>query len=306
MTRRLFCFILSVFLAGQTAKAISLRVAEYNIDQNGFGYGIPTEQGIAPQLALIQSTIPNVDILGLIEAERGCSASNLVDGPNFFATALGLYSYYAVEFVKNTDIATVCTTGNAILSRYPLENFETIRFTAQCCDYPNRTGGRIMSIGHINRSYLGTSRGLYVIVVHLEAGGSSLETIVAGIYAREAQLEEVKSYVQSQIDPERDDVIIFGDFNAPSANLPDFLSPIRILKEIGFKDTFEEIPIMERATVPGTSAGDCLFALEIPSQLDYIFIRSKNVNITQPQIVINRDSRMLSDHFPVSAMLTLN
>ena len=217
-----------------------------------------------------------------------------------------MYSYYAVEFVKNTDNAVVCTTGNAILSRYPLENFETIRFAAQCCDYPSRTGGRIMSIGHINRSYLGTSRGLYVIALHLEAGGSSLETIVAGIYTREAQLEEVKSYIQSQIDPEQDDVIILGDLNAPSANLTDFLSPLRILKEIEFRDTFEGIPIMERATVPRTLAGDCLFDLDIPLQLDYIFIRSKGANIMRPQIVINNDSRMFSDHFPVSAILTLN
>lgn len=283
--------------------AVLLHIAEYNIDQNGAGTSGVDEQGTQPQAELLSATIPQIDILGLIEIDRGCAASNYTDGPEYFGEKLGLnYSYYAVEFVKNFENnKSTCTTGNAVLSRYPMDSFKTVPFDQQCCSYSFRSGGRIMSIGHISNTHLGSSKGLYVIVLHLEAGGSDFLGISQGLYTREAQLLQLKAYIQSNIDPQQDNVIVFGDFNAPIIEEIKILAPTQHLNEIGFYDVFHDIPKQERTTVVNSPIGDCLFMAGYDFQLDYIFFRGKYSNQSQAGIVKNNVSTVISDHLPIFA-----
>ncbi len=119
-------FLSIVFLAtaGSTLYTTRIRIFEprkgslvamtYNIQQANDDYG---ERSYQKQLALIQRVEP--DILVLQESDSSRISLNNNDFVRYYAGKLGYYSYYG-------PMTTTGTYGTAILSRYPLQNPQTI------------------------------------------------------------------------------------------------------------------------------------------------------------------------------------
>jgi endonuclease/exonuclease/phosphatase family metal-dependent hydrolase len=81
--------------------------------------------------------IPAPDIVLLSEADRGCRRSGYENTAREWAQALGMNYVFGVEFVElprclgpGGRIDRPCEHGNAVLSRYPLENARLVRHTA--------------------------------------------------------------------------------------------------------------------------------------------------------------------------------
>jgi len=91
----------------------TLRVFTYNIRQ---GYDDAGERNFDGQLALIRSMQP--DIIGLQECDPARIAGGNADIVAYFADRLDMYSYYGPSPVAGTF-------GDALLSRYPIENPRT-------------------------------------------------------------------------------------------------------------------------------------------------------------------------------------
>ena len=92
----------------------SLVAMTYNIQQANDDFG---ERSYQEQLALIQQVEP--DILALQESDSSRISLNNNDFVRYYAGKLGYYSYYGPTSITGTY-------GTAILSRYPLQNPQTI------------------------------------------------------------------------------------------------------------------------------------------------------------------------------------
>lgn len=92
----------------------SLVAMTYNIQQANDDLG---ERSYQEQLALIQEVEP--DILALQESDSSRISLNNNDFVRYYAGKLGYYSYYGPTSIAGTF-------GTAILSRYPIQNPETI------------------------------------------------------------------------------------------------------------------------------------------------------------------------------------
>lgn len=120
---------------------IELNIIEYNIDRNGYGGDGTNESGLDPIISLLQNSnlIPIPDIITLSEVGRGCESygGQNISGALEIAKAFGFYYTYAVEYVvvSESDDVNECSIGNALLSRYPIQNIQQLRFETQCCRY---------------------------------------------------------------------------------------------------------------------------------------------------------------------------
>jgi len=92
----------------------SLVAMTYNIQQANDDFG---ERSYQEQLALIQQVEP--DILALQESDSSRISLNNNDFVRYFAGKMGYYAYYGPTSITGTY-------GTAILSRYPLQNPQTI------------------------------------------------------------------------------------------------------------------------------------------------------------------------------------
>ena len=92
----------------------SLVVMTYNIQQANDDFG---ERSYQKQLALIQQVEP--DILALQESDSSRISLNNNDFVRYYAGKMGYYTYYGPTPITGTY-------GTAILSRYPLQNPQTI------------------------------------------------------------------------------------------------------------------------------------------------------------------------------------
>jgi len=93
---------------------ISIVVMTYNIQQANDDFG---ERSYQEQLALIRQVEP--DILVLQESDSSRISLNNNDFVRYYAGKLGYYSYYGPTTITGTY-------GTAILSRYPLQNTQTV------------------------------------------------------------------------------------------------------------------------------------------------------------------------------------
>jgi endonuclease/exonuclease/phosphatase family metal-dependent hydrolase len=164
--------------------ARTLVVAQYNANYNGEGgEGDPDKQdGLDGIEAMLRTVAP--DLVTLSEVERGCSA-RYSNGAEELARRLGMAWAYGVEFVQlrrggggngtgasagSSSAAVECTTGNAVLSRYPLRSVSLLLFSAQCCAYPGRANGR-SALSAVATLPGGLSVGVHS--THLESGSES-------------------------------------------------------------------------------------------------------------------------------------
>lgn len=266
----------------------ALVVITYNLER-GFS--------IDGQIAWLKSLEPPPDVLLISEADRGCARTDHRHVTREMAQALGMSYIFATEFVElgregDPEVTTdQCEHGNAVLARYPLGNAREIRHAVQddwycppgvACSEP-RLGGRVavradMQVG---------DRVVRLYSLHLESriNGAVPEDIVSAQQAAEIAEEGLAS---------PHPVIAAGDLNAPQFwwDLQQGTSDdvvVGAFLDRGYADSHEGLSYEERITLPPGLVID--------------LILGRGVVFSAPSICDTCSD--LSDHLPVSALVTL-
>eukprot|EP00164_Ancoracysta_twista_P000693 GFYU01000917.1.p1 GENE.GFYU01000917.1~~GFYU01000917.1.p1 ORF type:complete len:385 (+),score=82.75 GFYU01000917.1:41-1156(+) len=269
-----------------------LLVMAYNIDRNGRGGDGHREGGMQPFLDLFTNGhVPMPDVLLLSEVSRGCgSGSDNINGARFLAENLKMSFAYAVEYVEvgRTTETKECSIGNAVLSRYPLDDPLQIRFEKQCCRYGGRIGGRVATGATVQ---VGDKR-VPIFAAHMESGKSDVKSIIGGLVVRQEQGAEMAKFA-SQVSPSAG-AIVGGDFNAP---LQDLDPTVRAFLSAGYVDAHSSLWPWQRVTVPD---GDPRTKKLHLNNLDYILATSSSFTTADPHIGDDSTAGW-SDHVPIWA-----
>jgi endonuclease/exonuclease/phosphatase family metal-dependent hydrolase len=234
------------------------------------------ERGTAYDSILAALRTLDADILLLQEVDRGCRRTGYRDVARDLAEALDMNWISAGEFQEigegRGDRPAI--TGQAILSKFPIQEAEVLRFAAQdrwrwsINPVQPRRGGRM--------ALKAQTGGILVYDTHIESGGNEalqrrqISEILAD-YRREAMLERP--------------VLIGGDFN----NGPILrASMFGYLSKANFADALGE---------PG-QRGPTSFGQRHP--IDWIFVKNVTPVRSGGRVV---DTRTASDHYPVLAAL---
>ena len=240
---------------GPLADDRPLRIVTWNIER-----GVRFDR-VAATLAELDA-----DVILLQEVDRFCARSDDRDVAHDLAMELRMNYLSAGEFqeIGEGRRGRACVSGQAILSRMPIGDPLTIRFTDQASlkwrlnPAQPRRGGRIALRARIGNALFYS--------VHLESGGDELR--------RANQARDILRDVPAGRDP----VIVAGDFN----NLGDAASPMFA----GFRDAGFD-------TAMTRGAGEGATAARRP--IDWIFARNA---AAEARIVRATDA---SDHDPVIA-----
>ena len=231
------------------------------------------ERGSSYEAILGTLRLLDADILLLQEVDRHCRRTGYRDVARDLAHALDLNWVAAGEFQEIGEArgGQPAIHGQAILSKFRIEDAEALRFDAQARwrwslnPVQPRRGGRM--------ALRVRSGGLLLYSTHIESGGN--ETL------QRKQIAEVLADQRRQAGLEP--VVIGGDFN----NGPILRSSLLgSLSAAAFADA-----LGEAGSRGPTSSGQL-------HPIDWIFVR--NISPIRGHIV---DSRAASDHFPVIAAL---
>lgn len=281
-----------------------LTVLEYNIDRNGAGGDGSREAGMEPILNLLSdaTVLPAFDVLLLSEVARGCDSwAGGANGAAVIAehfeelTKEKHYFAYSVEYVEvgSASEGGECTIGNAIVSRFPLNDLEQVTYESQCCRYGGRWGGRSAVKAAVD---LGSSqKELIVVSTHLESGQSDFKSVLNGTYVRERQASEITT----TFPPSGDALtLIGGDFNSPLRSV----DPTRLSFEYHkFHDSHDSMKWRERNTCPDGAIAQYAKALT----LDFIYV-SDDEKVKEVGICDDKDKcNGWSDHVPIFAKYSL-
>jgi endonuclease/exonuclease/phosphatase family metal-dependent hydrolase len=157
--------------------------------------------------------------------------------------------------------------GNAILSRFPIKNWENL----------NISGHRIDKRGVLHAELDVKGKNLHVLVTHL------------GLFQvwRKKQLESVIKRVRSHI-ADDEPLILCGDFN----DWNEYAT--RVLHDsLGLQEVFEKKTGKHARTFPNWMPFLCL---------DRIYLRG--FKFSSPQTLSSKKWRNLSDHLPISVTIT--
>jgi endonuclease/exonuclease/phosphatase family metal-dependent hydrolase len=232
------------------------------------------ERGTAYEAILSVLRHLDADILLLQEVDRGCRRTAYRDIARDLAHALEMNWVAAGEFQEIGEARgeELAITGQAILSRFPLENPDVLRFRAQdrwrwsVNPVQPRRGGRI--------ALTARSADLVLYNTHIESGGNN------GLKRR--QVAEILAH-QARSTDAATPVLIAGDFNnAPLVRWQSLSS----LVAARFEDALGE----------AGNRGPTSLGQDHP--IDWIFVR--NVEPLTGRVV---DAPAASDHSPVLAML---
>jgi endonuclease/exonuclease/phosphatase family metal-dependent hydrolase len=247
----------------RAAPAEDLKVITWNIEQ-GAAYD--------SVLAVLRSV--NADILLLQEVDRGCRRTGYRDVPRDLAHALDMNWVAAGEFQEIGEArgARPAITGQAILSRFPIEGAAALRFAEQdrwrwsVNPVQPRRGGRM--------ALKARTAGMLLYNTHIESGDN--EKLKRG------QIAEILAD-QSREVGRRAQVLVGGDFNN---------GPILRSAMFGYFTTaaFEDALGSPEHRI-ATSRGQL-------HPIDWIFV--KNVTPIRGRVI---DAQSASDHSPVFASL---
>jgi endonuclease/exonuclease/phosphatase family metal-dependent hydrolase len=226
----------------------------------------------------------DADILLLQEVDRGCKRTGHRDVAGDLADALGMYWVAAGEFqeIGEGRAGRPAITGQAILSRFPIEEARVLRFEAQdrwrwsINPVQPRRGGRMALVAR--------SHGLLLYDTHMESGGNERlqRKQMAEVVADQAREAERLATHQVAAAP----VLIAGDFNNGLVGH----SPMRAhLTEAAFMDALGEV--LGRGP---TSRGQT-------DPIDWIFVKGLSPVTGSGRVV---DAHSASDHSPVIAALS--
>lgn len=212
----------------------------------------------------------DADLYLLQEVDLCCRRSRSRDVARDLADGLGMNWVHAGEFqeIGEASNGMPALTGQAVLSRYPIEDASVIRFAAQACmrwscsPLEPRRGGRI--------ALKVRAAGILLYNVHIESGGTDR--------LRLRQLEDVLADVTRDQTP----IVIAGDFNNPPAARSTMFGG---LAASAFRDALPEY-------------GHCRTSVGRDQHVDWIFV--KNLQTSGGDIY---DTGHVSDHYPVLARL---
>ena len=253
-------------VAGSRVRPDDLKVVTWNIERGDEYESV---------LALLRTL--NADILLLQEVDWHCRRTGYRDVPRDLAEALQMNWVAAGEFQEIGEArgGGAAITGQAILSRFPIEKASVLRFKAQdrwrwsINPIQPRRGGRI--------ALKAQTAGLLLYDTHFESGGNDK--------LQRRQMEEIIAD-QARNPANLAPVLIAGDFN----NGPVLRSAMfRHLSAAAFADALGEAG----NRVP-TSSGRA-------HPIDWIFV--KNLKPISGRVVVHDPAA--SDHFPVAAALDL-
>lgn len=254
-----------------------VRVLAYNILR-----GFEAEKQL--DAILHNPQIPRPDILLVSELDRGCPRTQGRNVARDYARRLGMHYVYGVEFI---ELAGECEHGNAILSRYPLENARVIRFQHNAdtfivgegkrAEEEPRLGGRMAIYAE---AVIGERR-LHLYSTHLESSYYDYQY-------RIDQAAEIANDARNK----PYNTVIGGDFNTISYALNAatgwrYHAVTTAFAELGMEDAHWPLPAAERATLP-----------DYPRLvLDLIFAREGTTR--EPGLCTTTLCKSLSDHYPI-------
>jgi endonuclease/exonuclease/phosphatase family metal-dependent hydrolase len=254
------------------------RVEGTHVTRNEFKiitWNIERGEAYDPVLAMLHGL--DADVLLLQEVDRGCRRTHYRDVARDLATALAMNWISAGEFQEIGEArgGRPAITGQAILSRFPIEDAGVLRFTAQdrwrwsINPFQPRRGGRI--------ALKARTAGLLLYNTHIESGGNE------ALQRRQIGEILVDQSRQGQL---QGPVLIGGDFNnGPILHA----SMFGHLNAAAFADALGE----------AAQRGPTSFGQRYP--IDWIFV--KNLTPIRGRIV---DASVASDHFPVIAALSIS
>lgn len=254
-------------------------------------------------MILENAPLAAADVFLLSEVDRGCRRSGELNLARELAMALKMNFVFAVEFIErrggpiHAGRAQSCELGNAILSRFPLENPGMLIHEKSDARLPgpflqktrsqSRIGGRILL-----QADLRIGRGLPPVRVYSLHFSSGMEDG----RVRNLQAAEVVVDAGSFVGP----VIAGGDLNA-ALYLPGLADPahletsIRTFEQAGFQDAHRALPAEERPTFP----------LEDGPGLVLDLILYRGLSLRSSGVCREARCRTASDHLPIHASLEL-
>jgi endonuclease/exonuclease/phosphatase family metal-dependent hydrolase len=241
------------------------------------------ERGMAYDAVLETLRGLDADILLLQEVDRGCRRTGHRDVARELAEALGMNWVAAGEFqeIGEGRRGQAAITGQAILSRFPIEEARVLRFAAQdrwrwsINPVQPRRGGRMALIAR--------SHGLLLYDTHLESGGNArLQRAQMAELLGDQALAAARLPART---PALGPVLIAGDFNNGPVALSPMFAPLTAAE---FTDA-----LGESAQRPPTSRGQ-------RHPIDWIFVKGATPVSSLGRVV---DARAASDHSPVIAAL---
>lgn len=284
---------------GAQEGAGSLRVMTYNIkhgqgndectDATPIAGNVPAEQcavDLERTAKVIEEQEP--DIAAIQEVDRFWARSGGVDQPDELLNELDMQSCFAPNLEHGPDDHATedHEYGTLILSRFPIVSCEnTLLPTADGWEKRGLLEARIDVEGIGEVAILGT---------HLQSNRRGEEE--EAVRLRTAQVEVITERVASIDVP----VVLMGDLNA-EPNDPELDQLFD--QEASLQDTWavagdDEGPDNpEGFTVPAAETGDP------ENRIDYIFATSAFA-VDRVEVVIDEETRMASDHYPVVADLT--
>lgn len=215
----------------------------------------------------------DADVYLLQEVDVCCRRSRSRDVARDLADGLGTNWVHAGEFqeIGEASGGVPALTGQAVLSRYPIEDASAIRFAAQarfrwsCSPLEPRRGGRV--------ALKVRAAGILLYNVHIESGGFDR--------LQREQLDDVLAD-EARVARDRTPVVIAGDFN----NIPaDRSAMFGGLAASAFRDALPE-------------HARCSTKVGRDRHIDWIFV--KNLHTSGGDIY---DTGQASDHYPVLARL---
>jgi endonuclease/exonuclease/phosphatase family metal-dependent hydrolase len=219
----------------------------------------------------------DADVYLLQEVDLGVRRSDYRNVAKELAHDLGLNWVFAGEFqeIGQSRRNIPALTGQAILSRYPINNASALPFENQARlrwrldPFQPRRGGRM--------ALRAESGGMLVYNAHIESAKDDR--------FRHKQIDEM---VADRLQPERADlpVVFAGDFN--TGNVPDKSPVVRCLIDEGFVDALGSVEMPRRTSI------------HHDQPLDWIFIR--NMASQRGRVI---EVPKASDHFPLEAAVTV-
>ena len=261
----------------QAGPGALLRVTTYNIHHaSGNDDCTPPAAAVPPaaecglDLERVIATIRSfdADVVALQEVDRFWARSGAADQPALLEKALGLSACYGANLDHPADShsAVPHQYGTLILSRHPL---------AQCRNT------------HLPRPDDTEQRGLLEAVVTL--AGTQVRIFNTHLHtsnpARTMQARAVAAAAGAASGP----VLLMGDFNA-TPGAPELL-PIHERLE----DVWKAGGTGPEFTSPAALTGDPR------RRIDYVFAARGHVEIVSATVIVTAQTRVASDHFPVSA-----
>ncbi|MDP3453295.1 MAG: endonuclease/exonuclease/phosphatase family protein [Bacteroidales bacterium] len=241
------------------SKELNINVLLYNIHH----CNPPAQRGVIDLDSIVSVIkLSGADIAFLQEVDHNVSRSGGIDQTSLLAQKSGLkyhYFYKAIDFMGGDY-------GVAILSRFPLSDFNTIKL-----DSPVKSEDRVLGTAIV---HIGDGKRLLIASTHLDLNKIN----------RERQIAQIDSVMKLSPYP----LILAGDFNAtPESDEIKYMVDNYISSTTDFKPTFPNIS-------PNRTI-DYIFIRNHP-------VKSLYLEFTSHKVLQNIDA---SDHLPVVASIKI-